>query len=294
MKKISNGFVIEQDLLRWRKLALKIHEHQIEEAWRRMTDAGFKPLLIKGWSAALYYDEPVERGFNDLDLALAPVEYGRAEAFLRTITQNLTIDLHSGLKHLDTQPFERLYANSQTVRCGKTDVRVLCREDHLRVLCVHWLVDGGAKKDKLQDIYYAVKNRPVDFDWDKCLSVVSPVRRRWIVCTIGLAHKYLGLDVSGTPFAESIEQLPEWLLKALEKEWQSDTVIVPLHLLIRDPKNFWKQIKKRMPPNPIQATVEMEGSFDDGRQIFYQIGNILQRLMPSVKRILNNGRQRGK
>ena len=33
-----------------------------------------------------------------------------------------------------------------------------------------------------------------------------------------------------------------------------------------------KQIKKRIPPNPIQATIEMEGSFDARTRVQYQLG----------------------
>lgn len=283
-----NNIASGENIFRWQKIALKLHEYQIEEAWKRLTDAGFRPLLIKGWAAAQYYDEPAERSFNDLDIAFAADEFEQAESFLKEKAEDLTIDLHKELKHLDTQPFNYLYLNSQLIRCGKTDVRVLCREDHLRILCVHWLIDGGAKKDKLRDIYYAVENRPADFDWEKCLNVVSLIRQRWILYTIGLAHRYLGLAISDLPFADELKQIPEWLIKAVEKEWQSDTFIIPLHLVLKDWKTFRKQIAKRIPPNPIQATVEMEGDFDKYPRLFYQIGSVFFRSLPSVKRVFKS------
>ncbi len=280
-----DNLAAERNLLRLKYLEYKVHEHRIEEAWKRFENAGFKPLLIKGWAAAQYYDTPSDRLFTDVDIVVSPEDYHRAETFLEEFPVAATIDLHRGTRHLDTTPFEYLYQNSQIKRCGKTDVRVLCREDHLRVLCVHWLNDGGAKKDKLRDIYYAVKNRPADFDWDKCLNVVSRTRRKWILCTIGLAATYLGLDVSELPFAERVQEIPGWLIKAVEKEWRSGVAITPLHFLLHDRKKLWQQIKKRIPPNPVQATVEMEGEFDNQPRIFYQIGDLLYRLPPSVRRI---------
>ncbi len=282
---------VEADLKRIRLLNYKVSEYRVEEAWKRFENAGFKPLLIKGWAAAQYYDEPADRRFDDVDLAFDHSEYEGAVGFLKNLEGSTAIDLHDEVRHLDTLDFKTLYANSQLIKCRETEIRVLCAEDHLRVLCVHWLIDGAAKKDKLYDIYYLLKNRPADFDWDRCLNVVSQNRRRWILCTIGLAHKYLGLEVADMPFAESIEAVPGWLIKAVEKEWQSETFVVPLHFVLNDWGSFWKQIKKRVPPNPIQATVEMEGSFDDGWRIYYQIGNTFQRLMPSVTRIIKRKRK---
>lgn len=287
----NSGLESEINLRRIKLLSYKVHEYRIERAWKRFENAGFKPLLIKGWAAAQYYTEPSDRRFNDVDLMFAAPEFSRAEKFLEEFTENTAIDLHNGARHLDTLTFESLYSNSQILKCGKTDIRVLRPEDHLRILCVHWLIDGGAKKDKLWDIYYAVKNRPIDFDWDRCLNVVSRTRRRWILCTIGLASKYLGLDVSDTPIADSVKEIPQWLITAVEKEWQSDTLIIPLHFLLNDGAGLWRQIKKRIPPNPIQATVEMEGEFDDKPRIFYQIGNLLCRLPPAVRRIAGRFRR---
>jgi len=273
------------DLLRIKTIGYKVHEYRLEKAWIRFENAGFKPVLIKGWAAARYYSEPINRRFNDIDLIIDPVKYDDAVDYLESFQDNTAIDLHNGAKHLDSLAYENLYANSRFIKCGETMIRVLCPEDHLRILCVHWLIDGGAKKDKLWDIYYVVANRPKDFDWDRCLNSVSATRKKWIICTIGLAQKYLGLDLANTPIANEIIEIPKWLIKALEKEWQSDVLLIPLHYCLKDKKELIRQIKKRIPPNPIQATIEMEGEFDEKPRIFYQIGDIFLRLAPSLKRI---------
>lgn len=265
-------------------LTYRVQEHRLEKAWRRFADAGFKPLLIKGWAAAQFYPLPSERRFNDIDLMVDPRCYRAALEFLENQTE-IEIDLHEGAKLLDSVPFEKIYERAETVQCGGTKILVPCAEDHLRILCVHWLIDGGAKKEKLWDIYYAIENRPASFDWERCLVIAGETRRKWIVCTIALAHKYLGLPIEHTPVAGKIGEIPKWVIKALEKEWASDTFIIPLHYCLSDRKKLWRQIKKRLPPNPIQATVEMEGEFDNRSRIPYQIGDILLRLKPSIKRI---------
>jgi hypothetical protein len=178
-----------------------------------------------------------------------------------------------------------LFRDSCEVVCGGGIVRVLSPEDHLRILVVHWLTDGGAYKERLWDIVYLLENRESDFDWEKCLMQVGENRRRWIVCVIGAARKYLGLKVDGFPFASETTDLPEWFVRALEKEWASDVRLLPLRSVLADRREFWRQIRKRIPPNPIQATVEMEGSFDSYVRFQYQIGSIFWRFFPSLKRI---------
>jgi len=273
------------DFQRFNTLTYKVHEHYLEKAWMRFENAGFKPILIKGWAAAQFYTDPIKRRYNDIDLIIEPDKYDEAMEFLASFNENTAIDLHKGARQLDSLSYESLYANSQTIKCGKTEVRVLRPEDHLRVLCVHWLADGGAYKIRLWDIYYAVKNRPADFDWERCLNKISSTRRKWIVCTIGLACKYLGLNVEDTPIADEVKDIPQWLIKTVEKEWKSDVKLMPLHYFLHDKKKLLRQIKKRIPPNPIQATIDMEGEFDNRPRIFYQIGDILFRLTPSIKRI---------
>ena len=281
----ENEQTVINDLERLKLLTYKVQEHRLKEVWRRFENAGFKPLLIKGWAAAQFYPKPEDRYYNDVDLIIDPDEYERAVEFVKTFGGNTAIDLHKGAKILDTLSYQNLYDHSVVLKCGEIIVRAPRPEDHLRILCVHWLNDGGTKREKLWDIYYAVANRPTDFDWDRCLNSVGETRKNWIVCTIGLAQKYLKLDLKNTPFENEKIDIPRWVIKALEKEWRSETFIIPLHYCLNDPKKLFEQIKKRIPPNAIQATIEMEGAFDNKPRFFYQIGDIFLRLAPAIKRI---------
>ena len=162
-----------------------------------------------------------------------------------------------------------------------TPVRVFRPEDHLRVLCVHWLIDGGAHRDKLWDIYYAVANRPPDFDWDRCLDLVSDRRRRWIIYTIGLANRYLGLQLDDLPFADEARNIPVWMNKCLETEWSKTNFCQPVTSFLSQPSALFRQLRKRLPPNPIRATIEMEGDLDGSLRPFYQIVSVLK-MVPSL------------
>jgi hypothetical protein len=274
---------------RWHLIVSKYQEHKIVKAFELLRKNNIEPILIKGWAAARNYPVKEERVFLDVDLCVAPTDYSKAGKILAGIEeQKLLVDLHDGLRHLDTLDWNDLYENTEQVKIQETEIRLLRPEDHLRILCVHWLTDGGANKERLWDIYYAVENRPVNFDWSRCLETVEEKRRKWIVCAIGLAHLYLGLRLENTPLAVEAKLIPEWVIKAVEKEWADEIRFKRLHDCLYDRKEFFRQLRKRFPPNAIQATILTEGEFDNKSRTFYQIKNILMRTLPSIKRILDS------
>jgi hypothetical protein len=275
------------DELRWYLLTSKKFERQIADAFTLFRKQGIEPLLIKGWAAARYYPADKPRFFGDVDIAVAAEHFELAERLIKTPAfEFVPIDLHRELRALDRVEWTDVIDHSELIETEFGTIRVPRAEDHLRVLCVHWLNDGGAYKDKLWDIYHLIENRKGNFDWDRCLGTVSETRQGWIISAIAVAHKYLGLDVSELPFAERARNVEPWLSLALEKEWATDIRLKPIHTVLTDRKALWQQIRKRIPPNPIQATIEMEGRFDARTRVFYQIGDSFQRLTPSLSRVI--------
>jgi hypothetical protein len=274
---------MKTDEQRWKILQTALHEKQLEQAFALFRGADVEPVLIKGWAALRFYPADDKRYPGDIDLCVEPEKYSGAMELLKNEGGALPIDLHKGLRHLDTLPFSNLFSNSKLLKLGETGIRVLRDEDHLRILCVHWLNDGGAYKEKLKDIHYAVENRDADFDWDRCLNANGKKRRRWIACAILLANKYFGTSIEDTPLA-SEKELPNWLVKAVEKEWANPVRLASMDTFLHDRKGFWQQLKKRFPPNAAQATIEMEGDFDRLPRIFYQIADMFSRVLPSIKR----------
>ncbi|MEO8071680.1 MAG: nucleotidyltransferase family protein [Acidobacteriota bacterium] len=265
-------------------ITYKVYEKKLQDIWRYFQENNLKPILIKGWAAALNYPKPYMRRLGDYDLAINPLEFERASS-LQKKNQTGEVDLHNGLRKLDKTEWNYLYENSILKKCGDTDIRVLKPEDHLRVLCVHWLADGGREKEKLRDIYFAVKNRPANFDWDGCLRIVGERRRKWIIYTIGLTHRYYGLAIDDLAFAGEAKKVPDWMIKTLEKEWDNPIIFKYLHASLGNWKEFYQQLSRRFPPNPIQATVNLDGDFDGSTRIFYQIGDVFERFKPSILRV---------
>ena len=274
------------DELRWYLLSRKKMEAGIVAAFSVFRRHGIEPILIKGWAAARNYPPDVPRFYGDIDLAVSSADYDKARMLVDgPDAEAKGVDLHRELRHLDTLGWTELFERSQLVNVGEDRIRVLAPEDHLRVLCVHWLTNGGEDKLRLQDILYAVRNRPESFDWSRSLDVVGPNRRSWIVSTIGLAHRYLGLELDGLPFAEETRKLPAWLTKSVERSWSNESRLRGIDESITDGRQFIRQVKRRIPPNPIQATVFCEGVFDDGTRAGYQVRDMFGRLIPSVLRL---------
>ena len=100
-----------------------------------------------------------------------------------------------------------------------------------------------------------------------------------------LAHRYLDLDLSDTPIAREAEDLPDWLITTVEREWSRTEKSEPLELVIGDKNKLLKEIALRFDQNPIWATVQMEGSFDAKTRFFYKVGNFFYRIPSSVRRV---------
>jgi hypothetical protein len=265
-----------------------IHEREIEQVVRLLQQAGVEPILVKGWSIARLYPEQALRPYGDIDLFVRPEQFAAAADVLQSEEgRKFFVDLHRGASHLDTEPLEDLYARSQVVKLKDVSFRVLAPEDHLRVLCVHYLHHGAWRPAGLCDIGLMVESFGRGMDWDICLTK-NRKRAGWIACTIGLAHQLLRADLSGLPAELQTKQLPGWLVPAVLKEWENPVAVQhvvppPLAQKLGHPLETIKAIRRRWPPNPIQATIVMNGSFNEWPRIIFQAGNYAARTAKFLK-----------
>jgi hypothetical protein len=271
---------------RWNLLQLRANEARVAEAFRLFRNENIEPVLIKGWSAARLYPVEKPRVFVDTDLAVPPPPIDSPPPVAsNAAAKNILVDLHRGLRHYDPRGWDAVFSETVLIECAGELVRVLDPEANLRMLSAHWLNDGGADRERLWDIYYAVKNVPDGFDWDRCVDGAGSERRSWVVYAIALAHEYFGLEIETLPFRDDVERLPQWIRTAVEKEWASNLRLRDLRLCLNDPSMLIAQIRKRLPPNPIQATIEMGASLDDSRQAYFQARTLLRRAVFSASKI---------
>lgn len=271
------------DPVRWGLIKKKANEARAARAFALFRARRIEPILIKGVAAGIYYPPSRFRDAIDLDLAVSPAEFDSAAELIESPeAANLGIDLHRGMRHLDGLEWGDLFARSELAEIADTSIRVLCREDHLRILAVHWLTDGGGNEQRLWDITYGLQGRSRDFDWERFLEAVGTRRRRWVECVVGMCQRVHSLDLTATPLAEAEKKLPAWFVDAVEREWAADTPFVPLRDSLTSITIFWKQLRKRLPPSPITATVLLNGDIDAPVQLHYQLASVAMRLGPSL------------
>jgi len=275
---------------RLHRLEAVVHLRKIKQILERMRAAGIEPVLVKGWSVARLYAEPGLRHFIDVDLCVARRDYARAQQLLAGLgDEGLYVDLHEGLDHLDTIAWDDFFARTQLLRVDETEIRVPCAEDHLRILCIHWLRHGAWKPAGLCDIAALVESRSADFDWQRCLGV-DPVRAGWVACTISLAQELLGANVDAKLGAGSADilsalsaqrELPCWLVPAVLRQWSRSLspnnryeALPSLLSNITNWRAFIGEAYSRL-DQPIRATIALHGRFNNYPRWPYQLGELL-------------------
>src|SRR5262249_56305882 len=128
-----------------------VEERRVAGAVARLQAAGVEPLLAKGWAIARLYPRPGLRPYGDLDLYVRPSDYATARTALDA-AGTIAVDLHRGLADLDDRDHEVVLGRAAVEHAAGVPVRVLAAEDHLRLLCRHFLRHGGSPPVWLCDV----------------------------------------------------------------------------------------------------------------------------------------------
>lgn len=272
-----------------------IHEEKIAKVFQVLRNESVEPILVKGWSAAGLYPDRGLRPYGDIDLVVQPHQFKTVETLLKQpLLKDCWVDLHKNLSELDDRPIELLFERSQLVRLREGNVRILSAEDHLALLAVHLLKHGAWRPLWLCDIGAAVENRPSGFDWTLCLGR-NRKRAGWIATTIQLAQLLLGARIEGESFEAP---LPDWLIENVLRQWQTPFALnqppmshpIPMSQVIKSPGMFSEALRQRW-PNPILATISVNGTFNRLPRLPYQLGNLFLRagrFMRVVPRVLDS------
>ena len=283
----SPAVVRLQQAYRLQALHSRLHEVEIEQVIKMLASSGVHPLLIKGRAAAALYPEPALRPYGDIDLCLDRTQYQPALAVLNTPEgKAFNVDVHEGLDAFYGFSYKEVMARAPMLKVGKVEVRVPCFEDHLRILCIHFLKHGAWRPLSLCDIAAALESRK-DIDWDRCLSASKRIAN-WVCCTIGLAHRLLGVELNGLPVKARAKKLPRWLAPAVLRQWEKpypewNETPEFFKVDLRDPALLKSELLKRW-PNPIKATMYFGGSFNELPRLPFQLVNFISLGLRSLGR----------
>jgi len=274
-------------------LEAAVHEDNIARVFRVLEDAKLNALVVKGWAAARLYPDPALRRYSDLDLCVAAKDFERAAALLkRERTKDIWIDLHESSASLDYATEEELFRRSRGVAIDGTSARVPSPEDHLRILCLHLLRHGGWRPLWLCDVARVLESREANFDW-KIFFGRDEIRADWLACVLGLAHKLLGARLDDSPISQRAAQLPEWLPCAILRRWSRwynsdyrDEVWTSLWSHKTQPLRFLEDAYFRC--DPIRATVDLEGRFDNNPRLPYQFAALARRASKVLVRMFRS------
>jgi hypothetical protein len=262
---------------RYSCLMAAVREHQVKGVVNLLRSEGIEPVLVKGWAAARLYPEQALRPSGDIDLCVPPRQFEAARSILHGPEgKQYFVDLHVGFNTLDTRSFEELFERTDVAYAGDTAIRVLGLEDHLRVLCLHFLRHGAWLPIWLCDIAVAVEARPPSFEWNLCLGA-DRLRADWVACTIGLAHRLLGAEVDGTPVAQRARHLPKWFVSRVLKSWDTPQIArhalgptMSTYLSKRDLLGSMKALFRRW-PDAVYATYTTEAPINNTPRLPYQL-----------------------
>jgi len=276
-----------QNSVRMQILHHAVHEKEIAEAFSMLRSIGVEPILGKGWAIARLYPERGMRPYGDIDLCIHPDHFEKARRLIESPEgPKAPLDTQRRFKRLD-RTYQDLHLRSKLVRMGKIDVRIMGLEDHLRFLCIHMLRHGLWKPIWLCDVALLMESAPGDFDWQRCLSG-NELQSHWVLCSLSIAKELLSARMPST--LNSAARVPDWALKAILEQWGTAD-----HYMRANPLRDYRHNLRKIPralrlrwPNPIQATIAMNGGFnsyprlplqlaESGRRAFAFFGALTRR-----------------
>lgn len=269
---------------RLQSLQSEMHEQKIEKIFRLFREAGIDAILAKGWAAAGMYHTRALRPYGDIDLCVRAADVGAAIRILsEPDAHDCWVDLHEHFSEIDDRSVADLFARARVVSLSGEPIRLLGLEDQVALSCIHMLKHGAWRPLWLCDVGVALESLPEKFDWDICVGR-DDKRQNWIGCAIALAKHLLDASTDGVPPRLKV-QLPEWMIQNVLGQWDRPFAIyqppmshpIPMADLLRHPTGLVHGLRQRW-PNPIIATISVNGEFNNLPRLPYQLANCFSRI----------------
>ncbi|GAC1399493.1 MAG: hypothetical protein NVSMB56_14510 [Pyrinomonadaceae bacterium] len=293
-----------RDAYRQQRLINRVYEKQLMHAVADFRAAGIEPLLVKGRAVANFYPEPGLRPYGDFDFCVPPEQFHTAQKVTDDFatTSCITIDPHRGLdliangRKVNAPDTDAVFARTDEIRVGDCMVRVPSAEDHLRILCLHFLKHGGARPLWLCDVGAVLEANIDDFDWDVCLG--DDRKQRWkIVCVIKLAQQLFDARAENElPLEYRKKSMPNWLTKTVSKQWETPFTVFQknrelVESSLRHPTKYLRTIRHRWIENDaIRATELFNARYSNFPRLPSQLALVFLRVANFTSRMLRGKR----
>lgn len=275
------------------------HEVALGALLRLLDSAHVAPILFKGRALARYYAQPHLRAMGDVDLCAPPGRFDELAGLLRgngflEITRvsggahgratmlaapadwpsmRLLIDLHERFDSLAVGSLADVFMRAKPLEVGGGSILIPAAEDHIRIVAIHFLRDGGWRPSSLCDLGAILESLPASFDWGLCLGA-DERRRRWIAASLELAHTLLGAGLGRMPAKCRVRDLPPWLgatvLGAWQRPFSHHGPRVPFRTVLR--RHFTRvpaEMRARW-PNGLRASIELDAALTRSPRWPYQ------------------------
>ena len=196
------------------------------------------------------------------------------------------------------RPNDEFWKYTKQLTLEGIPVTVPSAEDHLRVLCFHFLRHGAVRYSRLCDIAVLLERRRAPFIWNRCLGT-DPIKENWIRTTLTLARDFLGARLDNASPDSTELHLPSWLIEAsqLQLLQHQDDPSDSFMQLVKKPTDLVAILRRRW-PDPVQATLRYPARFDDASRLRLQIAVYVRqialflryRLATQVKQVLEQRR----
>jgi hypothetical protein len=132
-----------------------------------------------------------------------------------------------------------------------------------------------------------------DFQWEVCLGT-DKRRANWILAAAGVARELLGAEIVNEQNSARVPQAPQWFSQQILKGWETPFVEMqepfrhraPINFYLRRPAGLLGDLVRRW-PNPIVATISVNGTFGNHRRLRYELRNWILRIRRLFDNLMN-------
>jgi len=268
---------------------------------RRLSSEGITPLTFKGRVLASYYSPTYIRPTGDLDIVVREEQFDAAITCLKNASVShqielededhvfslkydsdgpqLRVDLHKSLCRFGIHSAKEIFTASKQAALPDPSVfRMPSLEHHIRIVTIHFLRHGGWRPLWLCDVAALMDAVESSFNWELCLGE-NRVNAEWVVLSMKLAEQMLGARSLTYPDAYRDIKVPDWVARAVNKEWHHPNIKRFRRPRFLDVKGFGNRIEelKLRWPNPLVAMTSCQRSLLKRSIFLYQSQYFLQR-----------------